>query len=184
MGDRWRGAGPPEEAYSRVSDPDRYLGLRPIGHLLLDDLERRYDVRREVTTDRDLRTNEPVAAIRLVPATPEAAPLGLAFGSFGLVLRTGRDDLLPLPQCGCDACDETVEDVADRLYEYVHAVVNGAFGERILRGYDGWWHERWYQHAGGSQSGRTLLDDAEYRALDAALPSGEQRWAPWPLREP
>ncbi len=54
--------------------------------------------------------------MRLVPANPAAAPLTLIFTAFpGPEVRMGRGDWMHLPGCGCDACDETVEECAQQL---------------------------------------------------------------------
>jgi hypothetical protein len=94
----------------------------------------------------------------------------------------GRDDEAHLPDCGCDACDESVEDCAERLLDFVKAVTGGTFGERLVRD-GGWLHEYWYRTDDAGWSQRTPINRSQRKALRTALPGGELRWAPWILRE-
>ena len=92
-GDRWGIEGPPEEAYSRVTDPERFQPLHAAATELLDRLEREFAVERLEGHDADdelgrLRLARP--PIRLVPQDPQAAPILVAFTDFpGLYLRFG-----------------------------------------------------------------------------------------------
>ena len=119
-GDRWGIEGPPEEAYSRVTNPERFQPLHAAATGLLDRLEREFAVERLEGHDADdelgrLRLARP--PIRLVPQDPQAAPILVAFTDFpGLHLRFGSWRTEPFPDCGCDACDETV-DWVDRGYD-------------------------------------------------------------------
>ena len=66
-----------------------------------------------------------------------------------------------MPQCGCDACDDSVEYDAEELENYVFAVVTGRFVE--------------------------YSDGFEVSWPEGAMASGERRppahpWAPWPMR--
>ncbi|WP_091678414.1 DUF6226 family protein [Amycolatopsis marina] len=183
MGDHWGPEGPPEEAYSRVTDPGRYAPLHAAARELLDELIERYTVVGETFEEADPHGSEPAPGIRLAPADPAASPLAVVFTSFpGLVVQLGRTETLALPRCGCDACDETVEDCVELLRERVGALTAGTFGERLVRD-GGWWHEYWYRTPnGGGGSSRGRIDRKELRALRATAPGGEQRWAPWPRR--
>lgn len=182
VGDRWGADGPPEEAYGRVTDPGRYSGLHTVGWELLDELERRYAVTRNASTEPDLHSSDPVPVVRLVPADPGAAALTMAFTAYpGLIVRIGRDNTAPLPACGCDACDETVEECTKSLRALVTALTAGTFGERLIREH-GWCHERWYQAGAAAWSERTPVSGRQLRALRVALPDGELLWMPWPKR--
>lgn len=183
MSRRWTGA-PPEDAYGRVTDPGRFSRLHAIAGELLDELSERFDVIRETALEPDLHSDAPAPVVRLVPRDPAAAWLTVVFTGFpGIVVRLGRnDDTAHLPVCGCDACDESVEECAARLREYAVAVTSGAFGERLVRN-GGWWHEQWFAPDGRAAAARTLVEDEErIAALRAELPGGERTWRPWPQR--
>ncbi|WP_116051194.1 DUF6226 family protein [Amycolatopsis palatopharyngis] len=182
MGDRWGDAGPPAEAYSRVSDPDRYARPHPAARDLLDELARRFLVTRETATESDPHGGGSAPVVRLAPADPAASTLTVVFTSFpGLLVRMGLTETLQLPACGCDACDETTEECAELLRERIDAVTEGTFGGRLV--HDGsWWHEHWYHTRDGGGSSRDRIDRVRLRALRAEMPGDEQRWAPWPQR--
>lgn len=182
VGNRWGVDGPPEEAYGRVTDPSRYAELHTAGREVLDKLERRYAVTREVSTEPDRHGNDPALVVRLVPADPTAAALTIVFDAYpGLIVRMGRDSETSLPGCGCDACDETVEDCTEQLRLLMEALTAGTFGERLVREH-GWCHERWYRAEGAGWSGLTPARGRQLRALRAMLPDGELRWTPWHKR--
>jgi hypothetical protein len=175
--------GPPAEAYGRVSDPGRYAPLRAIAHRVLDELENRYAVTRNVFTEHDRHGDSPATGVRLTPADPAAAPLAVTFTAFpGLDVRMGRSNNFYLPSCGCDACDDSVEDCAEELRDAVHALTAGTFGERLVHDH-GWWHEHWYRDAeGGYSRSRSRLRRRELAELRRTMPGGELAWAPWPTR--
>lgn len=181
MGDKWASEGPPQEAYGRVTDAERYLVLHEIAQALLDDLERGFDVTREVSTEADQLSASSRPVVRLVPADAAASPL-IVFDDFpGLLVRMGDDCIAGLPACGCDACDETVERCAEQLHAYAEVCAGGNFGERIAHAH-GWWHERWYGFPVGVSWNRTPLDLPQRDALLQAFGGDEKRWAPWPQR--
>lgn len=180
---RWNGD-PPAEAYGRITDPGRFAALHVAARDLLDELEARFDVTREISSEPDRHGSEPAPVVRLVPADPAASPLAIVFDAFpGLTVRMGRgDDWSHLPYCGCDACDETIEWCTEQLRDHVEALTAGTFGERLTRDH-GWWHERWYRTSGGHARSRgKIIGRDRVAALRAALPEGELRWVPWPAR--
>lgn len=182
MVNRWGSDGPPQEAYGRVTNAERYRGLHLIGRALLDDLERRFDVTREVRAEADRHGASPAPVVRLVPADSAASPLTIVFDDFpGLLVRMGHNCDTGLPACGCDACDETVERCEEQLRAYADVCVAGNFGERIVHA-DGWWHERWYGSPVGASWNRTPLDLPQRDALRQTFAGDETRWAPWPQR--
>lgn len=181
MGDRWGPAGPPEEAYSRVTDPQRYAPLHAIARDVLADLQRRFDVTAHASSELDPNGTTQAAVTTLEPSDPASSPLSVVFTAFpGLVVGFGRTQRAHIPVCGCDACDETVEECASSLREIVEAVATGSFGERIVNDSDGSWHETWRATDTGSQSGRTPVTVEEARLLRQELGSDDARWAPWP----
>ena len=134
-GDRWGIEGPPEEAYSRVTNPERFQPLHAAAMELLDRLEREYAVERSEGSggDDELGGRSHVRpTIRLVPHDPQAAPMVVAFTDFpGLFLRFGTWRTEPIPSCGCDACDETADGSIERMTQ----MVEGRHLRRVPRGY-------------------------------------------------
>ena len=90
---RWGTEDPPDEAYSRVTNPERFQPLHDAATELLDRLEREFAVERVEGLDADdERGRESLARhpIKLVPQDPQAAPIVVAFTEFpGLQLRFG-----------------------------------------------------------------------------------------------
>lgn len=179
MGQRWGAAGPPDEAYSRVSDPHRYDALPGLARDLIGRLEREYDVTHHRGSELQAWSGVEVETITLTPSAPTASPLTVVFGDpFGLRLRFGVGHVEPIPDCGCDACDEDLEDCGRMLAENVATVIAGTFGERL----DGRWHVRWSRGDDRERSGRTLLTRHERARLLRRMPAGESTWGPWPPR--
>ena len=187
--DRWGAEGPPEEAYSRVTNPERFLPLHAVATELLDRLEREFAVDRLEGHDADDDWSGVTLArppIRLVPHDPQAAPIVVAFTDFpGLYLKFGSWHTEIFPNCGCDACDEMPDELIEEMTGMVEAVVSGGFREAMrvpwLLG-DGW-HESEIQFSGGGfQRGESRVSRS--RALK--MTGGERYvtldWKPWPRR--
>jgi hypothetical protein len=131
---RHRLEGPPPEAYSRVTNAERFRPLHRIASDKLEQLESTFDVERwdTVTPDPEIKVQLARASVRLVPRDPSAAPVVVSFTSFpGLYVRCGRWFLDPFPSFGCDACDETLEDESQRFGELIENVVAGRFRESV-----------------------------------------------------
>lgn len=181
-GDRWGPDGPPDEAYSRVSDDRRYLGL----HATAEEAVSRLVARCAVTVspvDVPGRWKSGVRrAALLVPDGP-GAPMTVIWTGFGVVVRAGHAYEEGFPVCGCDACDEDPERLADDLAEAIEAVAAGGLVETRRRrrlGADDARVE--LRRAGGSSttSGRlTEPDDSRH-----AIPRGTTSWPPWPPADP
>lgn len=183
MGDRWGPAGPPDEAYSRVTDPQRYAPLHAIARDVLHDLQRRFDVTAHASSELDPNKTDQAPVTTLVPSDPASSPLSVTFTAFpGLIVSFGHSHREPIPVCGCDACDETVEDCEELLRDLVETVITGSFGERIVYDSEGVWHQTWRSTKSRSSSGRTRVTAEEARALSEKLGSDDARWAPWPPR--
>src|SRR5438270_12338638 len=117
-GHRWGVGGQPLEAYSRVTNPERFASLHDSAAGLLDDLVREFDTRRrdayglDPELEKDCRLSR--TSVALLPHDIEAASLTIAFSAFpGLRVRFGRWYVVAFPTCGCDACDETAESETD-----------------------------------------------------------------------
>ncbi|WP_308797422.1 DUF6226 family protein [Agromyces silvae] len=173
---RWTDS-PDADAYSRVTDPERFRVLQPFVLAVLADLEAEFNVRREPAgtfsggAAEHVRWSDPV---RLVPADAKAAPLTVAFTSFpGVLVRFGEATDVVLPFCGCDACDDLVQHLVEDLRFHVEALVTGGFAE---------WHDakgaghRFAVGAWGTNSSFTPSDDPP------TISPFRHDWAPWPLR--
>jgi hypothetical protein len=172
MGDRWGPAGPPQEAYSRVTYPGRFAVVVAAADALVAELVAAYDVVAEPVPFDEHRV---VRAVRLAPVA--GAPLAVAVTDFpGVRLRRGHWDAEGMPQCGCDACDETGEQSVELLREWVAETVAGEFVETLSRR-----PPRITVQRPGSSSWSSL-SRAELAAYAAVAPPGTYRWPAWPRR--
>lgn len=183
-GGRWGSAGPPPEAYSRVTDADRF---RPLHGLILDllaKLEADFDIERAEGYGLDVELEAGVAArpsVRVAPTDSAAAPIVVVFSSFpGLTVRYGRLTMQSFPSCGCDACDETADSAWERLNEQIDSIVAGGFREEIALPFFGMAACRWeFRSPRGFSSGGWPLDRSHARALigSGAKSICWQRWS-------
>ena len=190
-GNRWGIEGPPEEAYSRVTNPEPFQPLHAAATEMLDRLEQEFAVERSEGHDAGDELGRVKLArlpIRLVPHDPQAAPILVAYTDFpGLYMRFGAWRTEPFPDCGCDACDETADVSIKEMTRMVESVVSGRFREAIrvppLLG-DGWQESefRFNDNYGGFRRSRSRVRRS--RALE--LTGGERHvtleWKPWPRR--
>ena len=188
----WGIEGPPAEAYSRITNPERFRPLHAAATELLDRLEREFAVERLEGHDADDELGRESLArppIRLVPHDPQAAPTMVTFTEFpGLHLRFGAWRTEPFPDCGCDACDETPDGSIEEMARMVDAVVSGGFRESmrapLLLG-DGWRESefRFNDDYGGFRRSRSRVQRS--RALE--MTEGKRQvaldWRPWPRRK-
>ena len=136
-------------------------------------------------------------SVRLTPSDPLASPLTLTWTSYPLVMvAVGARVTLVVPQCGCDACDETAASALGALEEVVRAVTSGGFTEwtgappQHVVGFarpGRWPRAGWgyaFQTETGQQSSHAIGDgrihDATAARTLAELPDG--RWRAWPVR--
>ena len=190
-GDKWGIEGPPEEAYSRVTNPERFQPLHAAATELIDRLEREFAVDRLEGHDADDelgRVRLARSPIRLVPYDLQAAPILVAFTDFpGLHLRFGSWRTEPFPDCGCDACDETADGSIEEMIKMVEAVVSGGFREAMrvpLMLEDGWQESEFRFDDGHGGFSRSRSRVPRSRALK--MTGGERHvtleWKPWPRR--
>jgi hypothetical protein len=184
MGSRWGPEGPPPEAYSRVTNPERFAPLHDIAAESLDRLQSRYRVFREdrFGLDPKLEPGQPArATVRLVPEEPEGGPLTIGFTSFpGLMMRLGRWFVEPIPVCGCDACDETLDEGRRRMESFIDDLVSGRVRESVERPAIG---PSWLVTDIGGSRERSRVTRAQAKAMIAS--AGGRRsfdYAPWPGR--
>jgi len=179
-GSRWAGGSPPEDAYSRVSHPERFAPVIGVVDALVDHLETWYDV------DVDRRSEESGARFwHLRPTTGAMVTLTGTAESVGI--EAGALTREFAPSCTCDACDETAESVADQIEETLLAIAAGGLREVFPVGQRRWLHTELRtpdggRRSGGGEPGRSLpatrLDEAA--DLLARLPDGW--WPAWTLR--
>lgn len=157
--------------------------LHDAAETMLDDLAGRYVVERRETKESLGPDCALARVVRLIPRTPAAGPLGVAFtGAPGLTLRLGRWWTETLPACGCDVCDEDPAQLVETLHTQAAALVEGGLWERVRRGVGGSWFETRLIGIGVQADregplGRPQARDARRGGFAAPV-----RWAPWPRR--
>ena len=186
----WPPRAPPLEAYSRITNPERFRPLHTLGLALVTRLAADYDI---VTTDTfDLLPGmQPFeharAPVTLTPVAPDAAPIAIAFTAFpSLIVRYGRWLAEPFPSCGCDACGETATREGERLERLVADVIAGHFREELTIPVLGEARIRWTlgvipSYVGGSGESFHTLPRVQARAMQGRGPKRVQ-WQPWPAR--
>jgi hypothetical protein len=187
---RWDHDAPPLEAYSRVSNPERFRPLHAHALAVIERLTAAYAVvRRDAFTP--LPGMSPFAHARSpVTLTPTAgspgpgAPLAFAFTAFpSVIVRYGRWLAAPFPACGCDACGETADEEGERLERLVAAVVTDGLREELTIPWVGEARLRWWLGASAaaghpSEAAFQVLPRAWARVLRGPGP-GSVRWQPW-----
>jgi uncharacterized protein DUF6226 len=183
----------PEDTYSLELHPERFAPLLPTADRLVEHLVRVYAVDVVAPTHpRPWQQGQPRAAplrsVRLVPADPAAAALSVFWLPHPAVrVEAGVVLERTLPDCGCEACDETWDVSADALEELVFAVVEGRVTERVHRREGRPW-TGWTiadaagatRQGAGTEAGsvpRSVLREA--RRQLARVPGG---WAAWSRR--
>jgi len=157
-----------DSAYGRVTNPERFAALHDVVHELVADLRQRFCVLVEpVAPEGDEQSRSKVLAAFRVSPRNDGASLTFYLTDFpGLYVCFGAKHTETFPQCGCDACDEQMEDVADTLREKVLAVVVGRFSEP-----DGG-YVFVFEH--GRQSGQQAVRHVRRK-------SPTRHYKPWPL---
>jgi hypothetical protein len=188
MTGRWGDEGPPEEAHSRATNPERFEPLIEAALTLLEQLDARYDVERAVDYGLDPELERSELALptrRLSPRDERAAPIVMVFTTFpGVRTRFGRWHVDAFPRCGCDACDETAEAERERLASTVDDVVSGRFRESLDVPVVGsaWYETGLWSPDGNSSSGKQLIDEARVPEMLAGDDLTSYDWGPWPRR--
>lgn len=172
---------PPDDAYERVTNPQRYGVVVEAARALIDRLVRDFDaevVPGSVDADfpQDQRGSDD-EVVRVIPRGP-GGPLTFRITEFpGVIVRFGRLHEEPFPGCGCDACDEHPEDLVNTLEELVGTYVAGGYIEELTR------RSSRYSFVGpwGSSSGTTMLKRSDWKQLGSL---GRTVWLPWRARTP
>ena len=189
---KWGRDGPPDEAYGRVTNPERYQPLHAAAVELLGWLEREFAVERRDGYDADDErwVARPLGTpTRLVPSHPQAAHITVVLTTFpGVYINFGSWFREAFPACGCDACDESPEELIKDMTRMVEAFVSSGFSERIeVPRFWGDGRRTWeLQFKDGS--GSRALGGRIPRARALELTGGERsvtlEWMPWPRRDP
>ena len=162
---------------------DRFAVLHEAADALLDELTERYMVERRETKELFEAEDALVRMVRLIPRTPAAAPLAVAFtGAPGLTVRLGRWWAEALPGCAPAACDEDPAELVGRMRRQADALVEGGLWERVRRGVGGAWFEARLIGEGVKQRREGPLTLREARDARRGGFAAPVQWAPWPRR--
>ena len=165
---------PPDEAYGRVTNPERYRAVVDAAHELISSLVADFEVSVEsgaAATDFPGWHGPEASTTWLIPAC--GMPIAVMYTDFpGVVLRVGTLNRYgpydAFPSCGCDACDESIPDLVEQMDELVAAVVDGSYREGLTK------KMVWREWGGGKR--RRGLRRGEWKKY------GEPRelsWEPW-----
>lgn len=165
------------------SHESRFAVLHDAAEALLDEFAGRYVVDRRESKELLGPTDALVRVERLMPRTPAAAPIAIAFAETpGMVLRLGRWWVETLPGCACEMCDEDPAQLVDVLRTRSSAVVEGGLWERVRRGVGGSWFESRLIGVGVNSRREGPLTRWDAREARRSGFAAAVQWAPWPLR--
>jgi len=123
---------PPEDAYGRVTDPERYRVLHKVGKDLITELLVRFDCAVAEVEPGDVGLNRNIEyeqVLRIEAQPKDSAPLTIGFSRFpGLIVASPWEGPRAFPACGCDACNEEPDRLIRDLRGYVVKVTDGAHG--------------------------------------------------------
>lgn len=183
----WGMEGPPEDAYSRVTEPERFLPMHDWALELVARLEQEYEVTRQEGEGIDSELeNRPLSrpTIKLTPLQDSCPPITITFNDFpGLAVRVGRWGVDRFPSCGCNACDETADEEFERFEELLGDAVAGRFRESLSLGPNGkgWSRMDTWSARGSSSSGGFLPQEEAVQILNGRGLIVVD-WQPWPQR--
>ncbi|WP_250002286.1 DUF6226 family protein [Actinoplanes sp. M2I2] len=161
----------------------RFAVLQETAEALLEELAQRYVVDRRESKELLAPADALVRMERLMPRTPAAAPLAVAFTETpGVALRLGRWWVETLPGCACEVCDEDPAQLADLLRLQASALVEGGLWERVRRGVGGSWYESRLIGRGINARREGPLTRADAREARRSGFAAAVQWAPWPPR--
>jgi hypothetical protein len=160
----------------------RFAVLHDAAETLLDELAGRYMVERRETKELLGPDEALVRMVRLIPRTPAAGPLAIAFTDLpGLAVRLGRWWAEMLPACGCDECGEDPGEMLEVLRTQTSALIEGGLWERVRRGVGGSWFETRLIGVGFSGRREGPLTPRDAREARRSGFAAAVRWAPWPV---
>jgi len=163
-----------------ITDRERFAVLHETADALLDEFTERYVVERRETKELLGPDEALVRVVRLIPRTPAAAPLAIAFTDFpGLSEQLGRWWTQTMPARGCD--DRPAHLVAELRVQWT-ALVEGGLWERVRRGVSGSWFETKLIGEGIDAEREGPLSPRAARDARRGGFAAPVRWAPWPRR--
>jgi len=167
---------PPDDAYGRVTNPERYRRLHAVGDAVVADLVANFVVAVDDTPDVLPECLGNADLGRCVVVTPEGAgaPITVGWTTFpGVVVAHGWWSYDTFPGCGCDACDEDPAELERMMKQRVDDITAGLFQEHLTldlrRG-----------HEFPDSSGWTQLTPDQ--VPPGAVPGMRSSWKPWPRR--
>ncbi|WEK61434.1 MAG: DUF6226 family protein [Candidatus Microbacterium colombiense] len=178
-GNRWVDGPPPEEAYSRLSHPERFAPLLCDLDAVVAYLAAHYVV------DVDRQTVGPETRVALRPST--GAPVTITATVESARITAGALFHTDAPQCSCDACDESAETVADQLEADLLAIAAGGLRERFPVGSRRWHFTQLCSLDGGYRTTSSEPDPARTpqqleHAAQALRNLADGWWPAWTLR--
>ena len=178
-------AQPLDEAYSKATNPERFLPLHQWALETVARLQGAYELALEegMGLDEELeRTPLARPTIKLTPKQVSCAPVTIAFtDSPGLVVRVGRWATEVFPSCICDVCDERPEEEFERFMELLSDVVAGRFREsmRLQPDGSGWSGREFWNEDRPISGGSRVPRNKAARILDGKAEIVLE-WIPWP----
>ena len=180
----WGVEGPPDDAYSRVTEPERFKPLHDWVLEVVARLQKDYEITLDEGQGMDTELERvPLSrpTVTMTPLQDSCAPVTIAFIDFpGLAVRFGHWATDWFPSCGCDACDEMPEEEFERFAELLSDVVAGRFRESLCLPSEGEGSNRWEVWSAGhrrSNGMRVPRDEA------SQILNGEEeimlKWMPW-----
>lgn len=178
-GHRWPD-GPPEEAYSRVTHPERFAPLLLVVDALLEYLVVNY-----VTAVDRSTLPDGTQRIALHPSTGAAVTITTTAESARI--DAGALFRERMPDCTCDACDETAESEADRLEETLLSIAGGGLRELFPLGSRCWALRQLRTADGGGHASSGAPDPdlapEQLAGIEQTLSGLDDGWWPaWTLR--
>jgi hypothetical protein len=164
---------PPPDAYSRVTNPERYRPLHAAADALVAELVATFVVAVDHAPDVVPEYFDRVDLTRCVALTPEGggAPIVVGWTAFpGVVIAHGWWSYEPFPGCGCDACDEDPAELVRMMHQRVADITAGQFQESLTL-------DLRQCHEFPNSSGWTQLMPDQVPA--GAVPGTRSDWQPW-----
>ena len=166
--------------YPHITDRERFAVLHATADALLDEFTERYVVERRETKESLGPDEALVRVVRLIPRTPAAAPLAIAFTDVpGLSMQLGRWWTQIMPGRGSD---EEPSRLVEQLRVQWAALVEGGLWERVRRGVRGSWFETKLIGVGIDAEHDGPLSASAAREARRAGFAAPVQWAPWPRR--